>query len=389
MWMGGTPPLGYDIPTDATSRALVVNSGEAEVVRDICQRYLRLKSVNALREELKRDGVVSKRWRTRAGAEKGGCAFTTGSLFHLLQSRVYLGEITHRGQSHPGAHPPIVPPELFDAVQRQLAANTAKRRERITGSARPLTGLLFNSAGDRMGPSFAYGKNGKRHAYYVSVPVQKAQKRASNVLTRVAALAFEELVLRRLCTLQGRSDQGWGQILPFVQRIVVLTEGVQVTLDQDQLLGAGDPAAAIGRLQTRLEPHDRLSHDGAAQSVEYFIGVRPVFRGGRTWMVRPDSARSAAARKPDRQLLKALAQAHAALGHHNAAPTQSPGIWRAAVGPPDSYLRRLMPLGYLAPDIQRAILEGRQPAGLTAQQLIRGELPLAWADQRRMLGISR
>ena len=44
---------------------------------------------------------------------------------------------------------------------------------------------------------------------------------------------------------------------------------------------------------------------------------------------------------------------------------------------------------YLAPDIVVAILNGRQPAGLTASQLISdSRLPLEWSAQRAALGIS-
>lgn len=45
-----------------------------------------------------------------------------------------------------------------------------------------------------------------------------------------------------------------------------------------------------------------------------------------------------------------------------------------------------MPLAFLAPDIQRSILEGRQPPGLTLKRLISGEIPLNWAEQRAMFG---
>ena len=50
--------------------------------------------------------------------------------------------------------------------------------------------------------------------------------------------------------------------------------------------------------------------------------------------------------------------------------------------------RRLMSLGLLAPDIQKAILTGRVPAGLTAKQLLGADLPIAWADQRKLLGLT-
>jgi len=56
--------------------------------------------------------------------------------------------------------------------------------------------------------------------------------------------------------------------------------------------------------------------------------------------------------------------------------------WKGAVS-------RVLPIAYLAPDIVEAILEGRQPPELTAKRL-RGlpEIPLAWAEQRRLLGFA-
>ena len=44
MWMGGTLPLGYDLPT-SNDRTLVVNIREAEIVRQIFRRYLALGSL--------------------------------------------------------------------------------------------------------------------------------------------------------------------------------------------------------------------------------------------------------------------------------------------------------------------------------------------------------
>ena len=48
MWMGGMPPLGYDVK----DRKLVVNDAEAQTVVDIYRRYLAIKSVRDLKEEL-------------------------------------------------------------------------------------------------------------------------------------------------------------------------------------------------------------------------------------------------------------------------------------------------------------------------------------------------
>jgi site-specific DNA recombinase len=387
MWMGGMPPLGYDVPIDRTSRALTVNPVEAEVVRDIFQRYLHLKSVSAVREALRCDGIVSKRWVTQGGVERGGAPFSSGSLFHLLKSRVYLGEITHRGAGLPGAHAAIIQEAVFDAVQMQMTRNTSQRQERSPGEARPLKGLLFDARDDRMTPAFSYSKNRTHHAYYVSLSVQRAHKPPPGLICRVSAPSIEALVRDRIGVLMDEPLVSWATLRTIIRRVAVLDDGVTIDLEQSSLLGRGASGAALSRLQARLQPEDRLSHDPERSIVKLFIATRPVFRGGRTWLVRPSGAASLSA-KPDQKLVKALAQAHVALSELGAAPAKSVDEWRSARAVPDSYARRVMALAFLAPDIQQAILEGRIPAGITARQLSNQIIPVAWADQRRMFGLA-
>jgi hypothetical protein len=47
---------------------------------------------------------------------------------------------------------------------------------------------------------------------------------------------------------------------------------------------------------------------------------------------------------------------------------------------------RILRLNYLAPDIIASILDGTQPPELSRKQLVRADLPLDWALQRRMFG---
>jgi site-specific DNA recombinase len=63
IFMGGTPPLGYDLGV----RSLVINEAEAEIVRFIFQRYLELKSITLLCAELERSGIKSKQHESRKG----------------------------------------------------------------------------------------------------------------------------------------------------------------------------------------------------------------------------------------------------------------------------------------------------------------------------------
>jgi site-specific DNA recombinase len=49
------------------------------------------------------------------------------------------------------------------------------------------------------------------------------------------------------------------------------------------------------------------------------------------------------------------------------------------------YIRRLVGLAFLRPQLVEAILRGRQPAELTATRLIELDLPLDWTEQHKLL----
>src|SRR2546430_8790987 len=119
MWMGGMPPLGYDVK----DRKLVLNKNEARTVVDIYRRYLVLKSVRDLHDELADAGIRSKRRVRPDGTTYGGQKIARGALYLMLQNRIYRGEITHNGKSYPGEHPAIIDQPLWDEVQAVIAHN--------------------------------------------------------------------------------------------------------------------------------------------------------------------------------------------------------------------------------------------------------------------------
>jgi hypothetical protein len=49
------------------------------------------------------------------------------------------------------------------------------------------------------------------------------------------------------------------------------------------------------------------------------------------------------------------------------------------------YIRRLVNLAFLSPQLVQAILQRRQPVELTATRLTELDLPLDWTEQRRLL----
>jgi len=56
MWMGGNVPLGYELK----ERKLLVDPGEAKLVREVFNLYLELGCVSKLKARLDRDGIKSK-----------------------------------------------------------------------------------------------------------------------------------------------------------------------------------------------------------------------------------------------------------------------------------------------------------------------------------------
>ena len=78
---------------------------------------------------------------------------------------------------------------------------------------------------------------------------------------------------------------------------------------------------------------------------------------------------------------------------HGMTLAHSEGVLFAALaereGVSRSYFTRLVRLSYLAPAITQANLDGRQPRDLTAEKLLaHSRLPLAWHDQRTVLGFA-
>jgi len=85
-------------------------------------------------------------------------------------------------------------------------------------------------------------------------------------------------------------------------------------------------------------------------------------------------------------LIKALAFAH------NWRQEMERGVYRTlralanAKGLSESYVWKVLRLGYLAPDIVEAILDARQPSGLSLNQINATKLSGDWSSQRRTLG---
>jgi site-specific DNA recombinase len=137
---------------------------------------------------------------------------------------------------------------------------------------------------------------------------------------------------------------------------------------------------------SRLNPKAQSATDDETQVLSIPVRLR---RSGREITMLIDGADSSAATKPDARLIKLLIRArrfHGALIGSDRVPFAA---LPKQEGVSPSYFTRLVRLSYLAPDITQAILDGRQPRGLTADKLLaHSRLPLACHEQRIVLGFA-
>lgn len=184
IWMGGMPPLGYDV----VERKLVPNPVEARLVKRIFESFIAIGSMTTLAKQLRAEGVMTKSWKTLKEKNRQGKLIDKGYLYKLLKNPVVIGIAAYKGKHYPGEHEPIIDKAIWDQVQETLARKDVAKRAQINRPSRApalLKGLIFASDGYAMTPGHSV-KNGKRYRYYVNTASIKIGKDACE-LARVPA----------------------------------------------------------------------------------------------------------------------------------------------------------------------------------------------------------
>jgi len=134
---------------------------------------------------------------------------------------------------------------------------------------------------------------------------------------------------------------------------------------------------------------DQLTVRRDGERITVCIPMTLKVRGGRKEVILPDELvpENSPARKSATQeaLVIAVARAHRWRALLESGRFRSIEDLAQAVKLDSSYVGRILRLTLLAPDIIMAILEGREPSGLSLGKLTK-TLPLDWVEQRRSLG---
>ncbi|MBP3954848.1 recombinase family protein [Gemmata sp. G18] len=253
-WAGGHPVLGYDI--DPNGYKLAVNPDEAERVRQIFALYLEHGSLLPVVAELGRRGWRAKRWCPRSGPERGGKPFDRTNVYNLLTNVVYAGKVRYKDEVHPGEHPAIVDPGVFERVQDRL------RRNGRTGGAPVrnqfgalLKGLLrCTPCGAAMTPTHTTRGENRRYRYYACSSAQK-NGHATCPTKTVPAGPLEAFVVERIRGV-GRDPALLHQVLAQARsqdeaRVAALG-AESAGLERDLRAWHGE----VRRLSTQLRPGD-------------------------------------------------------------------------------------------------------------------------------------
>ena len=339
---------------------------------------------------------------------RGGRPFTRGHIYRILSNPIYIGRVPHKKESYPGQHPAIIDQVTWEAVQQRMDRNRAHRRN--GGNAKHpsrLAGKLFDEKGAPFTPSHAV-KNGRRYRYYIERRDEEANPKKGIKLKRIPAEEVEVIVANGLAHFLQKPTQ----IIPATESSKLNPEKTKALVDRASALAKSlrptdtndhrtipstlIKKVIIGEVQVQVTVSRQglyalLEIDGPTSAdndhdYEIVVPARLRPRGVEMKFVIMDEERPNGS-KSDQTLIRSLIKAHTWLEKLLKDDRYTINRIADEEGVTGPYIRRLLNLAFLAPDIQEAILEGCQPPNISAEYLLRhADVPLGWQDQRQVLG---
>jgi DNA invertase Pin-like site-specific DNA recombinase len=394
MWMGGVPPMGYDV----VDKRLVVNEADSATVRRVFALYLDEGTVPALIDRLKREDIRTAARYSAKGKHYGNRQFTRGHLYKLLTSPIYIGRVPHKTASHAGQHEGIIDKATWDAVQGQLTVNTQgmrHRRRRVDRQPDLLEGKLFTPTGD----SFTVGsarKGARRYRYYVErrdgvseepplmrLPVAEIDAAVIVGLKAILAdhrglAAHLEVAPREMVAMINAANDLLGELavgsLPSLVTDKFRRLLRRVTVGPDRLVLDMSPSGLRELLGLPSNSSEFASND-VDQTWTTTVPFDAARRGRQLKLVVPGSSRASA---PDRSLVTAVVRAWDWAERLKNGDVDSMSEICQQEGFTDTYVGQVIQLAFLAPSIVEDILAGRQPPTVTANLLIWSTVPANW-----------
>jgi site-specific DNA recombinase len=175
----GPPPVGY-VRRAKGDNALTVESRGAEKVRAAFEAYANGTKTTA---QIAADLGMKDR--------KG--------VLYVLRNKIYIGLTSYDGKDYAGKHEPIIPPELFERVQKKIPSHPERHNPRPQAQRYPyiLSGLIHCSCGASLTPASAWGRGHKRYNYYQCTNAEcgrrlRAEEIEQQVLATISSLDLKD-----------------------------------------------------------------------------------------------------------------------------------------------------------------------------------------------------
>ncbi len=398
MWMGGQIPLGFDLE----DRKLIVNAEEENTVHKIFELYAKYGTVQAVRKEINRLGHRTKRRQKQKPCGSltmsGNKLFGAGHIYWILNNPIYIGQIRHKGNVWPGEHKAIIDMPLWDNVQDTLKTNRVDRTSPGNFSGNNLlTGLIFDTEGNRLTPSFAI-KGGRRYRYYISGASTKTEETIRlpapelerAVITSIAKQFAEPLELIEMLGFEPESPGVMEKLLERIKQF--RNELSQINNDQHESVrgliqrvevsaGQINIAVSADGLRNILLDKTIKTDPEATATIKITVSFEKARIGkSRKLILVPDGIPEPVY---DQTMILAIARARQWFDLLASDSSSTISDLARSANKPRSWVSAQLSLAFLAPDIITAILQGRQPQGISLRPLLKiAAVYQDWSEQK-------
>lgn len=372
LWMGGKVPLGY-LKED---KKLVVHNEDAQKVQMLFDKYLELKSVPKLMHYLKENEIKTKTDKY----------FSKGQLYHLLSNRVYIGKITHKDKVYDGEHEAIICDDFFEKVQKLLYENKVDKTCGVKSSSNSLlAGLIYDDLGNKMTPSHS-NSHGRRYRYYISRALKNNEETGS--VSKIPAGEVEKFVIET--TKEFLQDKK--QIQKIVSEYKISKQNKLIYIAQDiqdyselkliraiinkivvskNLIEITYNEVSIKKVLNTLANNQEIvipdkNEDLTPIIISKNIKITQSSRNDNLLILNAEEYDTP---EPNPYLVNAIIKSH--YYHKQIQAGRTIEDLQSEEGFKDSkYIRNIMNLKYISPELAEQILNGTQPQELSLQKLI-------------------
>ena len=359
-------------------KKLVVHNEDAQKVQMLFEKYLELKSVPKLMQYLKENKIKTKTDKY----------FSKGQLYHLLANKVYIGKIIHKDKVYDGEHEAIISEEIFEEVQKLLYENKVDKTCGTKCSSNSLlAGLIFDDKNSLMTPSHS-NSHKRRYRYYVSTALKNYNDSEVGTISKIPAGEIEKFVVET--TKEFLQDKGQIQkivkdfkvskqnrliymaqnikdysdtklIRAIICKIVISKNEIEITLNENSLISVLN---ALTNNQEFVIPDKNEKFNPI--TITKKIKITQSSRNDNILIL---NAKEYDTPEPNPYLVNAIVKSY--YYHKQIQAGRTIEDLQSKEGFKDSkYIRNIMNLKYISPELAEQILNGTQPKDLSLQRLV-------------------